>query len=212
MSTALLSGVPMRLNPRRVSGSFEIRTNELQTIGGKVVQVYGTAYGPLRIEGSFGVGGREEQLRFLETIKSVTKHVASNNDAKPLSFQWPERGWNFQVYLSDYSSTDGGEKAVTLSEKIVAPTWALTLVIVHDGGLKKAAIDKYIARLSEGIGWKQTSYNGPLDQGTTLPGGTPTTTTTTTGDTGSGSSSGGGSGGGEVRTPTQDKPSKSGAF
>lgn len=91
----------------------------------------------------------------------------------PAVFSYPPEGWNFQVYIKDYRDPDGG--VITMSPGKFSHEYVLTLFIVQDrsaslvkagesnGVLNKAkakAINDYIGRISEGIGWKPSKYNG----------------------------------------------------
>jgi hypothetical protein len=67
------------------------------------------------------------------------------------------------VWLLDFTEPGGMGTAVNTSEANFAPKWLLTFFVVDDNGkLKTVAEDAYIARLSAGIGWKRTIYNGPM--------------------------------------------------
>lgn len=187
MGDALYDGQPFRLDPSSVQGSFAIQTNSEYTIGGKVVQVYGVQWNDLVVEGSFGAGvffggtrdPWRDQLNFLDRMKAIMNRQSVRlSQEEPQRFVWPDRGWDFQVYLKSYSTPDG-PLSVTHQPQIVAPKWTLTFFVVTDNGrLADAIKDDFIERLSKGLGWKQTVYNGPLDDlfapgKFTLPGRTP---------------------------------------
>lgn len=168
MGLATLGGHAFRLDPRVVSWDFSIIAVDTPTIGGKVVQVLGATLGDMTVTGSFGVGGWQEQERFLQTMKDMADSQFSKAGGKvglsePLIFRYPPKGWDFLVYLTGYKQP-GGVGSVLLDDSVHAPEWQLTLFLVEDNaGLTKVAIDTYIARLAEGIGWKQTVYNGPMN-------------------------------------------------
>jgi len=167
MGVATLGPHTFRLDPHLVSWDFSISSKEIQTIGGKVVQILGARLGDMTVAGSFGVGGWQEQARFLEEMKAlgadqVATQRISNSTATPTRFTYPPLGWDFLVYLTEFSQPGAGN-SVGLDNKIVAPQWQLTLFIVSDNaGLRQIAADVYLSRLVEGIGWKQTPYNGPM--------------------------------------------------
>ncbi len=161
MSRATLGGVPFRLNPQSVQWDWTVKTKADPTIGGKVVQVFGIDPGEISVSGSFGVGGWEEQQKFLERMKRLAdSHLVA--DARPIRFLWPTFEWDFQVWLKSY--TGDGPAAIQLSNTVVAPGWTLALSIVEDNlSLRQVAADQYIARLSEGLGWQQSEFNGGMD-------------------------------------------------
>jgi hypothetical protein len=165
MGLATLDGVPFRLDPTSASWDFSIKTNVINTVGGRVVQVIGVDLGDMMVVGTFGVGGWREQQAFLERMKQVGERQVNHPEAPPMRFLYPPRGWDFLVYLRSYTqpaSPSGGD-SVYVANEIIAPQWALTLFMVEDNaGLKKVAQDAYIARIAAGLGWKQTKYNGPM--------------------------------------------------
>lgn len=168
MGLATLGGHTFRLDPTSIEWSYTIKLSETPTVGGKVVQVYGAEIGDLTVSGSFGVGGWKEQAEFLKAMKEVANKQVYDSvhgrGADPLVFAYPPRDWHFYVYLTGY--TDGrSSRAVDLAnENLHNPGWQLTLMIVEGvtADLRQASIDDFITRLSEGIGWHRTKYNGQL--------------------------------------------------
>jgi hypothetical protein len=138
------------------------------TVGGKIVQVYGTSISDLTIVGEFGVGGWQQQEKFLAQIKAMANTQAlasrvSRSQREPSRFVYPPRGWDFLVYLKSFGNPEGS-RSIRHAPEIFNPKWQLTLFIVEDNsGIKRVAQDAYIARLAKGIGWKRTRYNGPDD-------------------------------------------------
>ncbi len=166
MGEATLNGVPFRVDPSAISWPFAVKTKAIKTIGGKVVQVFGTSVGDLTVSGTFGKGGRQEQLAFLDRMKKLGDDQMDRFplvSPKPYRFIWPSRGWDCKVWLRSYSEP-GSESSVDERTDNVSPRWQLTLFVASDNlDLKKVAADSFLARLAEGIGWKETRYNGPLD-------------------------------------------------
>ena len=169
MGVATLGGHTFRVDPTSVSWDFSVTAVDIPAVGGKIVQVLGAKLNDMVVTGSFGVGGWREQEAFLEKMKAMassqfgmTSGLVTNGE--PLRFQYPPKGWDFLVYLTQYADPRGGRRSVTLDPKTEhAPQWQLTLTIIEDNaGLTKVATDAYIARLAEGVGWKQTKFNGPM--------------------------------------------------
>jgi hypothetical protein len=166
MGVARLGPHRFRLDPKSISWDFKIHAVDVPAVGGKVVQVLRASLGDMTVTGSFGVGGWREQEAFLEEMKSIgSKHVEDQKRPSqdgPIRFRYPPMGWNFLVYLKGFTQP-GARGSIQLDDKIVDIPWQLTLFIVEDNnGLTKVTKDAYIARLAEGIGWKQTKYNGPM--------------------------------------------------
>ena len=95
---------------------------------------------------------------------------------EPAVFNYPPRNWRWSVYLTEVSDIDGQASIEHRSGKY-SYGYQLKLFIVRNGsdslvtaGTSKnevdaaqaKAISSYIARISEGIGWRQSEYNGGL--------------------------------------------------
>ena len=171
MGMATLNDHRFRLDPMSISWSYAIKAKDFKAVGGKVVQVYGANIKSMTIRGSFGVGGWQEQAQFLDKMKALassqigaTTSLTSTPDPKPLRFQYPPNGWDFLVYLTDFKQ-EGAGTSVFLSDQVVAPGWVLVFSIIEDNaGLRTVAMDSYLSRIAQGLGWKQTDYNGPMTQ------------------------------------------------
>lgn len=180
-------GVAFRLNPNEVGWNFQINTSVTETIGGRVVQVLGATLSDLTIRGSFGekrgskhVASRTYAERFFRNMQQIVEHQSRGSSRhhrmhEPAIFSFPPKNWMFRVYVKDLSDPDGG--AVTHRPGKFSYEYVLTLMIHDDlsdtskilgrsnGVLAKKkdeAVAKYINRISDGIGWHISEYNGPL--------------------------------------------------
>jgi len=160
MALASLGGYPLPVDPESVAWTFRMKTAEVETLGGKVVQVYGTDLGDMAVAGSFGVDGWTARDRFTARVNTWIQRDAASLNPVPLRFVMPSKGWDFQVHIKAYTANGGQFEH---SNENFNPRWALVLFIVEDATrrLVKSIQDLYIARLMAGIGWKQTDYNGP---------------------------------------------------
>lgn len=167
---ATLGGVPFRINPNSVKWTFQMKVSQIETVGGRVVQIFGTELGDMQVSGVFGNGdkskgdteGWQDQVRFAERVKAWTE--AAQNNGKPLRFVYAPKKWDFHVFIKAYTNPEG--RTVNHDVTTFNPKWTLTLFIVEDrtGVVTKGIQDVYIQRLFDGIGWKQTAYNGPLQE------------------------------------------------
>jgi hypothetical protein len=167
---ASLAGVPMRLNPTSVQLDYTVKTSETPTLGGMVVQIFGIEMSDLIVTGTFGTGGYAEQQAFLHHMLDIANRQSnmpmitaspSVTQGQPVRFVYPNRGFDFMVYLKDYDSAGG--MAIDYENTNIAPDWRLTLFVDTDnlgGGLAKVAADAYIRRLSQGLGYVLSPYNG----------------------------------------------------
>lgn len=169
MPFASLGGIVFDIDPDSVSWNFSMKISEKKTVGGTVVQVYGTQVGDMTVTGTFGplkgtdTEAWQSQERFRERVQTWAAASVTSSGSKPLRFLYPPRKWDFQVFIKDYTSPDG--QSVHHSNTIINPQWTLTLFIVQDttNQIVKGIQDAYLARLMNGIGWKQTTYNGPMN-------------------------------------------------
>lgn len=161
MGVATLGDHTFRLDPTTVEWDYDVRANDTPCIGGKVVQVFAARLGDMRVGGSFS--SWEEQADFLAKIKGWTKEMAQRETIPPVRFLYPPKGWDFLVYISGMSDP-AGRRSVTWDNANFVPKFVLSLFIVEDNtGITRVAMDAYIKRLSAGLGWKQSKFNGPLD-------------------------------------------------
>lgn len=179
--------VVFRLNPNAVDWNFQINTNVTETIGGRVVQVLGATLSNLTIKGSFGESrGRthtESKVlaeRFLASMKTMADRQSKDSNThgkmhEPAVFTFPTKGWRFQVYIMDLTDPSGGGSIMHKVGKF-AYDYVLTLFIHSDlsntskiigssnGVLdkqKNRAVQSYMDRIANGIGWHASDFNGP---------------------------------------------------
>jgi transglycosylase-like protein with SLT domain len=173
MGVASLAGVPFRIDPDAVAWDFRAKTSVKNTVGGQVVQVYGTYLSDVTVTGAFGNGDRDrgdregwqEQLRFRAQVEAWSDRTIAGSGAQPLRFLYPPRRWDLRVLIKDYTAPGGG-LAIQDEEAVLNPLWQLTLFVVEDsaGTVVSGVQDLYVRRLMAGIGWKQSQYNGPTQE------------------------------------------------
>lgn len=190
LATLGFSGGPsvtFRLNPNSVDWNWTINTSVTPTIGGRVIQVLGATLDDVVIQGDFGQsrgdGPDGESWLLAESFYKKIRDIMEwqSRDAtipakmhQPAVFNFPLKNWRFAVYVKDLSDPDGGG-SVTHSIGKFAHRYALTLFIVEElsdslvkagtshgvlNDAKAKAIDSYLSRISDGIGWKFSKYNG----------------------------------------------------
>jgi hypothetical protein len=178
-----------RLDPTAVDWSFKVHTHVVQTIGGRVVQVTGATLSDMVITGDFGEDASQRDgtseppgkswrlaVAFSNQIRAMMNYQASDatkqQQMHPTAiFTYPPLGWKFNVYVKAFTDPDGG--AITMRPGKFSHSYQLTLFIVQDGSdvvagqkngvlskAKAAAINQYLSRISDGFGWKPTTYNG----------------------------------------------------
>lgn len=161
-----LAGQPMRVNPDEMRWNFKMKIADQAAVSGKVVQILGVTMSDITLRGVFSrdrsMGDRDATdaaERFRQRMKKIASRSMVDSTAPPVRLTYPPRGWDFDVYIKSVSPVD-----LTIGE--FAPRWELTLFPVGEGANKvvRGIKDLYIKRMMDGIGWKQTSYNGPMTQ------------------------------------------------
>lgn len=115
-------------------------------------------------------------MRDLMERQSLDSRKSGSRMQEPLRFLYPAKGWDFSVYLLSVADPDGG--SIQHRTGKFSYSYALTLFIVADnqGDLqslasgevgvlaqnRQRAVEDYIARVSEGVGWKRTDFNDPF--------------------------------------------------
>lgn len=173
-----------RIDPDEIEWNFRVNTKVFNTIGGRVIQVLGGTLGDMVINGHIGEDrllrsegeavGQSWRLHhhFVNRVREIMEHQSADasihHDAskmmhKPARFIYPPKDWNFQVYVKAISDPDGG--SITLRTGKFNHRYRLVLFIVEPDSqrirqIKDQAIDDYMNRISEGMGWRYSEYNG----------------------------------------------------
>jgi hypothetical protein len=151
----------LRTNPNEIRWNFKLKTNDAKTLGGKVIQITGLKISDITVKGQYAPDRREgdkeawqQELRFRDWVDRMTE--ATKQGTQTMRFAYAPRGWDFNVFLMSFSPT-------RIAPENIAPSWEIKLFPVSDSA--KAIVDGikdlYIKRLMDGVGWKQTDYNGP---------------------------------------------------
>lgn len=186
--------VSFRINPSDIRWNFKMNTSVTETVGGRVIQVLGAILSDLTVSGSFGAPAGSRRAwdlaeKFLSDMQDMAEYQASNANVQgggmtqPAIFSFPPRGWRFEVYVKDLVDPNAGT-AIQHSPGKFSYDYSITLNIVNDlsnasrvldsknGSLtpvKDQAVEEYINRIADGIGWKPSKYNGNFDLGAALP-------------------------------------------
>jgi hypothetical protein len=190
LGTATLGypGGPMaafRVDPESIKWTFEVITNVIDTIGGRVIQIIGSQLQDMVVTGSFGQdrstpdGESWRQAEaFLQVITTIMeKQAADSNDQAKMSpppvFSYPPLGWKFSAYIKDFSDADSPGTSIEMTPGKFNQRWQLTLFLVQDASAAliqagesngvinqqaAAAVNAYMARISDGIGWSYSRY------------------------------------------------------
>lgn len=192
MGSASLGGMTFRVDPSQVSWSYNANVSVTPTVGGRVVQVLGVTLGDMVIRGLYGQdrANRRESWQLAEDFATSIARLVDTQSARPtvaqltgtdptpmhppLRFLYndqdsptraglPVHDWDFNVYIKSLRDLDG-QSTVEHKTGKYSYGYALTLFIVQDntGTLAQVATNAFIDRLSDGLGWKRSTYNGMM--------------------------------------------------
>lgn len=170
-----------RIDPDSIEWNFKINTTVIPTVAGRVVQVLGATLSDMTVVGKYGqnreagTDGESWKLAeaFANRIRQIQEHQSRDATEHgrmhaPAVFNYSPKGWRFQVYIKALVDTRGG--SVTHSSGRFSYDYALQFFIVDVisddlhvlKGAEKKAVDEYISRISDGIGWHFSMYNGQV--------------------------------------------------
>ena len=166
---ASIDGFNMTIDPRGVHWNYSIKISTQKTIGGKVIQLLGTNIGDLIINGQYGDHAVFRQNKFFERILKIADEqvpIIGQPAPKPVRFKWPEKNWDFWVYVKDLKQL-GTDVAIERNVNHFSPEWRLVLFVYEDNGniikaIETSAQVKFLQRISAGMGWAQSDWNGPM--------------------------------------------------
>lgn len=193
MAVATIGGVPFRINPSQVTWNYDVDTNVIPTLGGRVIQILGVTLGDMTIQGMYGVdrAGKQESWQLAQSFTDSIANLVKIQSAMPTAAQlsgadstpmqpthrfffddtadtppgYPSHHWDFQVYVKGLIDLDeNGSYVIGHRTGKYSYRYQLTLFIVEDntGQLAKIAQDAFLDRLANGVGWKQSDFNGPM--------------------------------------------------
>lgn len=173
--------ITFRIDPSAIEWKYKVDTTVIDTVGGRVVQVLGATLEDMTVMGYYGqhrrAGPDGESWKLAEAFADRIRQIQEyqSRDATehgrmhvPATFNYSPKGWRFLVYVKALADSQGGSVAHRIGR--FSYDYALTLFIVDVisddlhvlSGAKKNAVDAYIARISDGIGWHFSQYNGQV--------------------------------------------------
>jgi len=186
-----LGGIPFRIDPQSISWSYTPKTMEQNTIGGKVVQVFGSTMSQLVVQGYFGNEGPlkngvryntnwEAQQAFLDQVDRWVQAQIGDftggvgvgvHNGKPIRFMYADPDgveFDFMVYITKYQQP-GSASSIRLAPDIYSPTWSFTLFIYQDNkGLSTMTSGNmvdHIHRIAGTFGWYPNDKLGVIQPG-----------------------------------------------
>jgi hypothetical protein len=181
MGIANLGGVQFRIDPDAIAYDYTVDYSVIDTLGGRVIQVLGATIGDITIQGHFGQDHqhKRESWQLAESfgvqIRSLMdrqvlppKNGQSGGTHQPLRFTYLDgtHNWDMQVLIKSYGESDGQGSIEHRSGKF-SYGYKLTLFLVQDSSLTLSRVqsDKFISRISKGLGWSDTHLSGQSFEG-----------------------------------------------
>lgn len=181
--------ISFRVNPDNINWDWQMITNVEDTIGGRVIQVLGAYLNNISVTGSLGqdhstpdgVSWRQAEA-FLAMVQHIMHYQSRDANKQsemhpPAIFTYPDYGWRFQCYVASLDDADSPGTSIVMTPGKPNQRYQLSLFIVDDVSEKlikagesngvinqkaAAAVNAYMARISDGIGWHFSQYNGPI--------------------------------------------------
>ena len=176
-ATASLDGVLLPLDPDQVGWRATNKVRSQNTVGGKVVQVYGTSISEVNIIGSYGVGGFESAQAFLAQVGQwVTNQVGTLTakqgqgiwNGSPLHFLFPFHNWDMQVYIMKFFNPEAAQ-SIMIDPRVVNYHWALTLYVASNNSQPTqadpstdASMIQFVNQLAQDFGWYPNQAQGDV--------------------------------------------------
>lgn len=173
--------VSFRIDPDSIEWNFKINTTVIPTVAGRVVQVLGATLSDMSVMGHYGqnhAAGQDGESwklaeAFANKIRQIQEYQSRDSTQRglmhvPATFNYSPKGWRFQVYIKSLADSRGGSVAHATGRFSYDYQLQLFIVdVISDDlhvltGAKKNAVDAYIARISDGIGWHFSQYNGQV--------------------------------------------------
>lgn len=173
---ARLGNYAFRLDPDQIHYDYTIDYATINTLGGQVIQVLGATIGDITITGSFGQDRGQTRRSSWEIAEQFHTAIKSMIDGQtlrrqggqgpihqPIRFTYTDgvHDWDFKVLIKGVKDAidDGAIEHVTGK---MSYHYTLTLFLVEDSSLKlqKITTDMFISRISNGLGWKRSGFNG----------------------------------------------------
>ena len=119
--------LPVVTGANQISWGFGLNTQTFPTYGGEVVQILSTYTDTLTISGDCRDYKQVEHLYkwFIEYFAVATQASGPNFDATPVTFRYPERGWELKIQPSSIPQFAYGTD-------VVAPSWQMQAYVVED--------------------------------------------------------------------------------
>jgi hypothetical protein len=92
------------------------------------------------------------------------RFVYNDDDPTRRAAGLPIHNWDMMVYIKSLKDVKSGASTMSHETGKFSYGYTLTLFYVEDntGTLKTTLIDQFIQRLSEGVGWQRSSFNGGM--------------------------------------------------
>lgn len=152
----------VRTNPNYISWSYQLRTQEYPTYGGKVVQILGVNYGPVQIEIESGskrvINGQAGDYAYFRSVIQWFKDTSiwQRNNKQPIRMTYPKRNYVLDVFLKSLTVADD-------LQNVLRPL-QIELEVEDDftGLLTGDIVDNELKYFADGIGYQKNPYNDPL--------------------------------------------------
>ena len=143
----------LNFDPNAINWTYNLNTHVDETYGGRVVQVLSAYIGDITIQADGGSGG----WKYLQSLALFCRDFMyqQKETGRPGIFRFPQRGWEFKVYLSAIPFSDSRDN--------VKKSFMIKMKVQEDisGVLSGETVRAELNKLRNGIGYEQNKYNFP---------------------------------------------------
>lgn len=148
---ATLDGIGFPFDPNQFEWGYATKTNVVQTLGGRVIQLLSLQIKSINWQGD--AGSEANLLKLFDQLSLVLdRQVESGN---PSTLSVPSKGWSFKVYLDGLSGFSWTKTTVTY------PYSLRFLVDSGHGSIYTSLRTRELERLSEDFGRIHPAFSGP---------------------------------------------------
>lgn len=144
-----------RTNPNSFSWSYTLNKRVEPTYGGRVVQLLSTKIDDFSVVADCGKGRWEYANAITKFLRDV---MIDQRGGEPATFEYTTRGWKLNVFIVSIPFQDDVTQ--------VLREFTIDMKVQEDvsGVMSKNSLGAELRRLQDGIGFKRSKYNDPMQQ------------------------------------------------
>lgn len=160
MANAMIGGYTFDINPSTASWTYTLKTNSIDTYGGRVIQILYCRIDNLSVSGQLKVSRDSRQWSEMERFEGSMKSIMASHAEthEPVKFRFDALDWEGDVFLTGYSNVEYSPSTSAVSYK---------LMFVVDSGFATISQDvsdsekTALGAIKSGVDYVRSVYNTP---------------------------------------------------